>query len=336
VISYLILCLILVPAQGLMGLAYAHVIQACMLLILNWGMLKSQLPALPAIPYRWSISLFREMVGYGLNVQVITVSQILFDPITKGLLVKFGGLDLAGYYEMASRMIVQLRGLIVAAVQVLVPTVADLKETNPDLIQKVYKETYRIILFIALPYFSAIIAMTPIISRMWIGYYESSFVTFSIILSLGWFVNTLSTPCYFSDLGIGNLTWNTRGHLIMAVSNVVSGLLFGFLSGGQGVVTAWVLSLTAGSLTILLSFHRRNKIPFADMFPKDYFLVGLSSLAGLSLSLIAYRMLSDDLGLLSLTGLVIFTTFMVLALPIWLHPMRKRLVDMRLTTRLAG
>lgn len=336
VISYLILCLILVPAHGLMGLAYAHVIQACMLMILNWGMLKRQLPALPAIPYRWSVSLFREMMGYGLNMQMITVSQMLYDPITKGLLAKFGGLDLAGYYEMANRMIVQLRGMLVAAVQVLVPTIADLKETNPDLVHKVYKDTYRMILFIALPYYSAIIAMTPIISRMWIGYYESSFVTFSIILSLGWFVNTLSTPCYFSDLGIGNLTWNTIGHLIIAVSNVLLGFLLGYISGGRGVVTAWVMSLIAGSLTILLSFHKRNKMPFAEMFPKDYFLVGLSSLAGLSLSLIAYRMLSKDLGLMTLTGLVIFTTFIVLALPIWRHPMRKRLVDMRLTTRLAG
>jgi O-antigen/teichoic acid export membrane protein len=334
-ISYLVLCLILVPRQGLMGLAYAHVAQACMLVVLYWTLLKRQLPALPSIPHRWSIRLFREMVGYGLNVQLITVSQILFDPITKGLLAKFGGLGLAGYYEMANRMILQLRGLLVAAVQVLVPTIADLKETNPDLVQKIYKETYRLVLFVAIPYFSAIIAMSPIISSMWIGHYENSFVIFSVILSLGWFVNTLSTPCYFSDFGIGDLTWNRRGHLVIAASNIVTGLLLGFIYGGEGVVIAWVLSLIAGSLTILLSFHRRNRIPYADMFPKEYLFVGLSSVAGLSSSLIEYRMLRNALGLLSLTGVVVITTVIVLALPMWLHPMRKRLMDIRLMTRLA-
>ena len=82
------------------------------------------------------------MMGYGLNIQMISVSQMLYDPITKGLLVKFGGLDLAGYYEMANRMVIQLRGLIVSAVQVLVPTIADLKEKNPDSIHKVYKEAW--------------------------------------------------------------------------------------------------------------------------------------------------------------------------------------------------
>jgi O-antigen/teichoic acid export membrane protein len=334
-ISYLVLCLILVPRQGLMGLAYAHVVQACMLVVLYWALLKQQLPALPAIPHRWSIRLFREMMGYGLNVQLITVSQILYDPITKGLLAKFGGLSLAGYYEMANRMILQLRGLLVAAVQVLVPTIADLKETNPDLIQKIYKETYRLVLFVAIPYFSAVIAMAPIISSMWIGHYEKSFVIFSVILSLGWFVNTLSTPCYFSDFGIGDLTWNTRGHLVIAASNIVTGLLLGFIYGGEGVVIAWALSLIAGSLTILLSFHRRNRIPYADMFPKEYLFVGLSSVAGLSSSLIAYRMLHNALGLLSLTGVVVITTVIVSALPMWQHPMRKRLMDIRLATRLA-
>ena len=334
-VSYLILCLIFVPAWGLMGLACAHVIQACILTIVSWGMLKRQIPTLPPVPYRWSSDLFHEMMGYGLNIQMITICQMLYDPITKGLLVKFGGLDLAGYYEMANRMVIQLRGLIVAAVQVLVPTIANLKEKNPESIHKVYKEAYGLVLFIALPYFSAIIAMAPVISRMWIGYYESSFVAFSILLSFGWFVNTLVTPAYFTDFGIGNLTWNTRGHLIMAVSNVMFGLLLGYISGGRGVVIAWMLSLVVGSITILLSFHQRNKIPFSDIFPKDYLFVGLSSLAGFSVSLWAYRNLSNNLSLMSVTGVVLLTAIIVPAFPLWQHPMRKRLMDMRLS-RLAG
>jgi O-antigen/teichoic acid export membrane protein len=334
-VSYLILCLLFVPAWGLMGLAYAHIIQACMLTILSWGMLKRQLPALPAIPYRWSNKLFREMVEYGLNIQMITVSQMLYDPITKGLLVKFGGLDLAGYYEMANRMVIQLRGLIVTSVQVLVPAIADLKEKNPDSIHKVYKEAYCLVLFIALPYFSAIIAMTPVISRIWIGYYESSFVVFSILLSVGWFVNTLVTPAYFTNLGVGKLTWNTRGHIIMAVSNVIIGLLLGYISGGRGVVIAWMLSLIAGSMTILGSFHRRNKIPLSDVFPRGYLIVGLSSLAGFSISLLAYRSLSNNLSLISITAVVILTMTIIPAFPLWRHPVRKRLMELRLS-RLPG
>ena len=140
-------------------------------------------------------------------------------------------------------------------------------------------------------------------------------------------------PSYYTDLGIGNLTWNTIGHFIIAVSNVMLGFLFGYLSGSSGVVIAWVISLIAGSLTILLSFHRRNNIPFSDMFPRDYFFIGLSSLVGFSVSLFAYRLLSDDLGLLSITGVVTLTVISVSALPIWKHPIRKRVMDMCLACR---
>lgn len=328
-VSYLILCMIFVPVHGLMGVAYAHVIQACILMILSWWMLKRKMPMLPAIPFRWSNDLFREMVGYGLNIQLISVSQMLYDPITKGLLAKVGGLGFVGYYEMASRMIIQLRGLLVSACQVLVPTIADMKEINPDFINKIYKEAYCLILFIAIPYYSAIIALAPVISRIWIGHYESSFVTFSVVLSIGWFVNTLVAPSYFADLGIGNLMWITRGHIIIAISNIVLGSLFGYVFGGIGVVVAWAASLIAGSLTILLSFHRRNSIPILETFPREYFLITLSSVAGFIISFFAYRKLSTDLGLFSITGLVILTIIFLSAWPIWVHPMRKRLMDIR-------
>jgi hypothetical protein len=112
-------------------------------------------------------------------------------------------------------------------------------------------------------------------------------------------------------------------------------LLLGYASGGSGVVIAWVLSLIGGSITILLSFHRRNKIPLSEMFPKDYLFVGLSSIAGFSVSLFAYRNLSSNFSLMSITGIVILTIIIFPAFPLWQHPMRKRLLDMRLA-RLAG
>jgi O-antigen/teichoic acid export membrane protein len=52
---------------------------------------------------------------------------MLYDPITKALLTKFGGLSLVGYYEMANKLIYQIRSLKVSANQILVPAFADLK-----------------------------------------------------------------------------------------------------------------------------------------------------------------------------------------------------------------
>ncbi|MCI0564878.1 MAG: oligosaccharide flippase family protein, partial [Nitrososphaera sp.] len=185
-IFHLILCFVLVPAYGLVGLAYAQVAQAAALLIATWLMLRRVIGELPVVPYRWNPSLFREMVGYGLNLQAVSISQLLYDPITKSLLTKFGGLAVTGFYELASRMILQLRALLVSANQVLVPTIADLQERDPQIIQTVYKESYMLLFYISVPLFSIIIALTPVISQLWIGEYENTFVIFSILLALGW------------------------------------------------------------------------------------------------------------------------------------------------------
>ncbi len=323
---YLVLCFVLVPIYGLMGLAYSYVSQSCVVLIGSWLMLKFHLPMLPVIPYQWNVKLFKEMIGYGINFQITSISQMLYDPITKGLLTKFGGLAMTGFYEMASRMILQLRALIVTANQVLVPTIADLQEKNPEIIQKVYKNSYRLLLYFAFPIFSAIIAFTPIISQVWIGHYENIFVLFSTLLAIGWVLNTLNVPAYFANLGIGELRWNTISHVMIGVLNLGLGFMLGNIYGGTGVVVGWIFSLVIGSLLIPITYHSRYRIPIGELLPKEDIGIGFASIVGASISLLLYYQLSNKLILPSLTiAIIIAIVFSsILVIPVWRHPMRKR------------
>ena len=138
-----VLCYILAPKYGLAGVAYARVIQVLTILVCSWLLLKKCLPTLPLFPFKWNRSIFKEVIGYGVNFQIISISVMLCDPITKALLSKFGGLSMVGYYEMASRMVGQFRALIVSANQVLVPAIADLKEKTPERIHSVYQTSYQ-------------------------------------------------------------------------------------------------------------------------------------------------------------------------------------------------
>ncbi|MCL0040934.1 oligosaccharide flippase family protein [Thermodesulfovibrionales bacterium] len=324
----LILCFLLVPAYGLMGLAYAHIAQAIMLLIGSWVMLKRYLSLLPIIRFRWNYRLFKEMLGYGLNFQAISISQMLYDPITKGLLTNFGGLAMTGFYEMASRMILQLRALVVSANQVLVPVVADLQERNPDFIRNVYRQNYGLMLYLALPLYAIIIAFTPLISEIWIGYYESIFITFSILLAVGWFINTLSAPAYFSYLGIGKLKWNTLGHIAMALINVALGFIGGYIWGGLGVVIAWVLSLIVGSFIIVIPYHLTYKISLRNFLLRDNKGIAISCLVAIFLALLIYYQFNHVLATVITIGITISAFLIIIFLPLWLHPTRKYLMGL--------
>ena len=334
-ILHLLLCFIFAPTYGLMGVAYARVIQNITVLFSSWFLLKRCLPLLPIFRFKWNKNSFKEIIGYGMNYQVISISSMFYDPLTKALLSKFGGLSMVGYFEMASKMIQQLRLLIVSANQVLFPAIANLKEKIPEKIQSVYLTSYQLVFYLALPLFSLIIVCTPIISVLWIGYYESIFVTFGILLAIGWFLNTLSAPAYYANLGIGELRWNVVGYIVILLLNAILGFLLGVSHGGIGVVIAFVVSLAFGGSIIYFSYHIKHKIPLIELLPKASKLIIIACLISVISTLIIQNRLNHSLNIIEINSIIILVFSAIVFIPFWLHPMRRRLVGW-LTNELLG
>ena len=105
-----------------------------------------------------------------MNFQIISISTMCYEPVTKVLLSKYGGVSLVGYFEMATRLVQQFRAVIISANQVLVPTIAHLKEKNPEKIQGIYLTSYQLLFYLSIPMYSMIILCSPIISELWIGH----------------------------------------------------------------------------------------------------------------------------------------------------------------------
>lgn len=315
----------LVPQYGLMGLAYAHVIHSGVLLVAAWIMLKSQLPQMPVISFRWTFGRFRELLAYGINLQVITFSTILLEPVTKGLLAVFGSLATVGYYEMASRMITQLRAVITSANQVLVPTFAELKETDLPRLREMYRRTYLLLTYVTPVPFVLVVLLTPMISGLWIGAYEPQFVWASWLLAGGWFVNVLAAPAYFTNLGTGELRWNVIAHLAMLMFIAMVGTALGALVGAYGVIVAMTASLAVGGAIILLSYHHHHNHSLCDLWPRESYLIGAASLATVAVGLALHRLIHDLIGLMETAGILMIVCMLILAVPLWIHPARKRL-----------
>ncbi len=328
-LSYLPLAFLLVPKHGLWGLAYAQAIQGAVILVITWLLLRKRVPALPIIPYRWSRALFSEMASYGFHFQFITFSQALREPVTKLLIAKFGGLALTGLYEMAARAVFTLREVIVQANQVLVPTISRLQQRDPESIPALYRESYRLVFFLAFPGFVLLTALSPLISRVWIGRYEAAFVEFVAILSAGWLINVLSNPAYVVDLGTGALRWVSIGCAATAVLNVILGLLAGHLAGGVAVAGASAFSLACGYCVIVVAYHLHNHAPFIQLFPKESLAVVFTSVAGAMICLPFFRVLRVHslfpIGIAAITAAVLVA---IVLIPMWTHPMRKRVFQL--------
>lgn len=324
-VLYLGLAFLLVPLYGLLGLAIAQVVQAALLLVMAWVFLHRLLPRLPWLPIRWHRGAFKEMIGYSLSFQVISVSYLLFEPLTKFLVTYFGGPAVTGYFEFAYRMVVQLRALIVTAHQALVPTIADLQERQPALIRDIYAKSFRLLVYLILIALPFCLVMTPLISRLWLGAYEPLFVLFASMLFVGWFLNMLSNPAYFAYLGIGRLRWNVVGHLVTGVLNAGLGALLGWQLGGTGVVVGFVVALLLGSLITALAYQKEYHIRLADLWQRESLWLAVAALVGMALALYLYSRIEAIWPFVVVLIVVPVSYLVIVVVPLWKHPVRHQL-----------
>jgi O-antigen/teichoic acid export membrane protein len=325
-ILYFILAVILAPRYGLLGLAYAQVIQGLVVMVSSWLLLTKYLSYLPIIPYRWSKAIFKEIIGYSINFQAISLFLLLTDPITKALLSKFGSVSMVGYFEMANKLIVQLRAFVVSASQVMIPVIADIQEKTPAKLKEIYLKSYQLIFYVSLPLYTLIIMSASIVSSLWIGHYENIFVISTFLLSVGWFVNTLSVPAYFAYLGIGTLRWNVIAHSIIGSLNLLLGGLLGLFYDGMGVIVGWTVALAVGSVVVYVAFNLTHKIPLSELLPRDSRKFVALSILGILLVFVSPNIIFNIKGtFINHVIDFIFIAF-VISISLWFHPMRKELM----------
>jgi len=321
---YLGLAILLVPKYGLEGVAMAQLIQSIGLLIMLWWGLRRQLKVLPVVPLHWNFPVLKDMFRYGVNFQIITIMNMLFDPMVKAMMSKFGGLEVLGYYQMANGLILRGRGLIVEASRVLVPAIATLKESSAGSERQLFNTSYRLMFYVSILFYGAMGSSITMISMLWLGHYHATFIQFALLLNLAWFVNTLISPAYFSNLGTGLLRPNMIAHALIGLFTPLAGWVLGEYYGGIGVVISVVIGLIIGSVYLLLNYLNKNELKWAAFIvPQKMKLLMIFAVIAITIS--NYGRDSQS----ALTTVIGLTSLCVCCLLVigWKNPARKFLLQ---------
>ncbi len=320
-LAYLGLAVLWVPAHGLEGIARAQAVQAVALIAISWWILRHQLVTLPLFPARWRLAVLKEMLAYGVNFQLITLMSMLFDPLTKGLMSKFGGLAALGYYEIASKLILQVRAIPIEVNRVIVPTVSDLQQREPKKIVDLFVVSYRILFFASVIFYAALGIFLPMISYLLIGKYDSTFVHFALLLIFGWSVNTVIGPAFFSNLGTGNLRPNVISHVIMSVVGLCAGITLGLFLDGTGVLVGNILGLVTGSLFLLISYLKDSGLRWSsELVPKGMWMLLMLCV----MAVVFANVWGAQRSLLELASIEAASALGIVLVG-WYHPFRKTL-----------
>ena len=248
-----------VPQHGLVGLAASQVGQGVVLVVLGWVAVRRSIGQMPLVPMRWSRERFREMLGYGANVQVMTAVMLLFEPTTKFLFARYGGLSAVGHFELAQQVVMKVRALIVESNRVVVPVMAGLGSVGSDA-RGLYSRNIQYLVLLLTPLFAVLASVIPAISELWLGHYQPQFVIMGVVLTVAWYLNSVTAPAYFAYLGHGRLRWLTVAHLVLGVGNVLLGVALGPLFGWPGVIVAFAISLAVGGFIPVWTYHREHAL----------------------------------------------------------------------------
>jgi O-antigen/teichoic acid export membrane protein len=267
--SYVGALVVVVPRFGLLGIAYCQVMQSMLTAAISYFLLRRNIRELRWVPTRWSYSHFREIIPFAATVQLGTLSALFFEPITKAMLSKWGGLSAAAYYEMASQMIAKFRAVMIAANQVITPIVSRLNVVDSGEILWTYTRHYRLTWAFSVPAYTILLIFLYPICQFWIGAMNSVFIEFCVALSVGYWFATINGPAYFTNLGTGDAKSNTLSLLVTGVINPFSTYLLGSFYGGTGVVLGSVSSLVFGAVLLIYMFHQKMKIGVKSMMPSE-------------------------------------------------------------------
>jgi O-antigen/teichoic acid export membrane protein len=304
-ILFLFISFALVPRYGLAGVAYAQVIQSVIITVLAVFTGSYLIKGFSVFRWNWGKAIFKSLISYGSKFQLVSLLQMLYEPATKALLTRFGGLPAVGFYEMATRLVNQVRALIVNANQVMVPVVAEAAWLGRHEVQKLYIKSMSVTLFINIPLISAILCFSPFISYYWIGHYESHF-TFPLgVLAISMFFNIMCGPAFFSSLGEGKLNLLVWVNVLMGVLNISLGLGLGYLLKGNGVILSWGITYAVCSLILIFFYQKSLAVKFKNIFSRSDGLLFFVSIAYTLLAMtIVARMQNNSIKMLLLNVFV--------------------------------
>lgn len=278
-IVFLFAAICLVPKMGILGLFYSQILQAITICIGAWVLIKINLTRYTMFELSKQRQLVKEVISYGVKFQSVSLFQMFCEPVTKFYLSRYGGLSLVGLFEIASRLVVQIRAILLAVVSNLLPKLVGIHSTqSSEKVRISFRNIFGVNYDLFVLSFGLLIVFSPYIIEIWLGQMDNQLILLVNWLSLAWFINSTAIVPYIFNLGSGILKGNVWSHAMMAFFNVILGLMVIVLNlEAIWFVFVWLFSLVVGSGYILFEYRLRNHIKFFSLFTnQNYFVLGLT------------------------------------------------------------
>lgn len=213
----------------------------------------------------------RELLGYGVKVQVSKLAEFASSQVDKILLGYFLGLSPVTFYELGSKVVLSTKRISRVITSAIMPAASEIEaRRDTQVLLHLYFRGSKYLVLAAAPAFFLVASAAPFIMRSWMGAgYELSVLTIQL-LALGHFVHLLTGVGTMIVKGIGKPEYETRYTVLLLVMNIPLGVVFVIRLGFLGLLIATSFSLLSSSLYFIVVVHRLLKIALAPFIRAVY------------------------------------------------------------------
>ncbi len=263
IIALLVSIFLLIRGYKLWGLLLSQVIALLFILLTSSYFIVRELGFFYS-PRKSSKEYVTKLIKFGGILTLAKIISLFLEPFVKIIIARFIGLIEVTYFEIADRIIQQLRSILERGINAIMPAISRLSsggdendiDKRNEIMKRISRWNYLTVTF---SFIVLMFACQPIL-RIWLSgnYHDNVALAFRIILC-GYFVNILTVPVYYYLMGIGEVKYCFYNHLIQAVLNsIILILLIAFnVVYFKFVLISYSLSL-AVSATVLLYFYHRS------------------------------------------------------------------------------
>ncbi len=253
----IIVVVALVPYLGLAGLAWAQIVQYSFSILLGWYLVRRKSRIQSILPFCFSKTVFREMLGFSLKAQLANILNGLFEPISKILVGQLGGMHTLGIYELAYKTLWLPRSAVIGGVTAMVPSLTSLFNDSPEKVKPLYNKSTKFSTWAVVAVSLVLILVSPLISWLWLGEIDWTYSTFIAALTIGIVFNAWGASAYNLAIVTGvfrnNIIVNAAILLGLCLAAYVLSSIF---SDATYLILGVSLCMAVGGITIRILNER--------------------------------------------------------------------------------
>jgi O-antigen/teichoic acid export membrane protein len=207
----------------------------------------------------------REILFFGGTLAVSSFLAMFIEPFNRFVLGQYVGLSSATIYDVASKVVVQTRGIFEAAFRSFLPQSSTYFNIGyVDKLKEMSKLSVRLVCLLGVPLLLTLIIWAPELISIWLKI-DMQNISYAVrIIAISYIFSLMVSPSYYLFIGIGKKEICFWVYFILSTLNFILVLLIMFL----GLVNfKWVINIFALSLIISsLYLMRASYLEFGERY----------------------------------------------------------------------